>query len=148
MGRYWQTVLLSRWKGIFAWLPVETIVKEHQQEYYNVIARCDAMGESTLFIEFMLGCLLDAMENYEDVSGTEVQDKVQDKLRCKFPEVSQTAWNVLAIVQRNPQSTVNEICGQLELKERQVYKHISLLKSLGLIVRVGSNKTGYWKVTI
>ena len=148
MGRYWQTVLLSRWKGIFAWLPVETIVKEHQQEYYNVIARCDAMGESTLFIEFMLGCLLDAMENYEDVSGTEVQDKVQDKLRCKFPEVSQTAWNVLAIIQRNPQSTVNEICGQLDLKERQAYKHISLLKSLGLIVRVGSNKTGYWKVTI
>lgn len=30
MGRYWQTLLLSRWKGIFAWLPVETIVKKHQ----------------------------------------------------------------------------------------------------------------------
>lgn len=110
------------------------------------------MGESTLFIEFMLGCLLDAMENYEDVSEMKmqdkIQDKIQDKVRCKFPEVSQTAWHVLAIIQRNPQSTVNEICGQLELKERQVYKHISLLKSLGLIVRVGSNKTGYWKVTI
>lgn len=105
---------------------------------------CDAMGESTLFIEFMLECLLDAMENYEDVSETEVQDKV----RCKFPEVSQTAWNVLAIIQRNPQSTVNEICGQLELKERQVYKDISLLKSLGLIACVGSNKTGYWKVSV
>ena len=35
MGRFWQTMLLSRWKGIFAWLPVETIVKEHQQDYYN-----------------------------------------------------------------------------------------------------------------
>ena len=49
-------LLLSRWKGIFAWLPVETIVKEHQQEHYDTIARCDAAGESTLFIEFMLGC--------------------------------------------------------------------------------------------
>ena len=38
----------------------------NQQEYYNVIARCDAAGESTLFIEFMLECLLEAMENYED----------------------------------------------------------------------------------
>ena len=61
MGRYWQTMLLSRWKGIFAWIPVETIVKEHQQEYYDVIARCDAAGNSTAFIEFMLRCLLEAM---------------------------------------------------------------------------------------
>ena len=61
MGRYWQTMLLSRWKGIFAWIPVETIVKEHQQEYYDVIAKCDTAGNSTAFIEFMLRCLLDAM---------------------------------------------------------------------------------------
>lgn len=34
MGRFWQTMLLSRWKGLFSWLPVETIVREHQQAYY------------------------------------------------------------------------------------------------------------------
>ena len=71
MGRFWQTMLLSRWKGIFAWLPVETIVKEHQQEYYHVIAQSDAAGNSTTFVEFMLKCLLDAMENYEDTEETE-----------------------------------------------------------------------------
>lgn len=32
MGRYWQTMLLSRWKGIFAWIPVETIVMEHHNK--------------------------------------------------------------------------------------------------------------------
>ena len=48
MGRFWQTMLLSRWKGIFAWLPVETIVKDHQQDYYHVIAQSDAAGRSTL----------------------------------------------------------------------------------------------------
>jgi Fic family protein len=148
MGRYWQTMLLSRWKGIFAWLPVETIVKEHQQEYYRTIALCDAVGESTLFIEFMLKCLLDAMENYEEGEDVEVQDKVQNKMQDKFPEVSQSAWDILAIIQKTPKITVNEMCERIGLKERQVYKHISILKSLGLIVRVGSNKTGYWKVNI
>jgi Fic family protein len=148
MGRYWQTMLLSRWKGIFAWLPVETIVKEHQQEYYRTIAQCDAVGESTLFIEFMLKCLLDAMENYEEGEDVEVQDKVQNKMQDKFPEVSQSAWDILAIIQKTPKITVNEMCERIGLKERQVYKHISILKSLGLIVRVGSNKTGYWKVNI
>ena len=48
MGRYWQTMLLSRWKGLFSWLPVETIVKDHQQDYYNAIANSDAAGESTV----------------------------------------------------------------------------------------------------
>ena len=66
MGRYWQTMLLSKWKGFFSWIPVETIVKEHQQEYYDVIAKCDAAGSSTVFIEFMLRCLLDAMKRIED----------------------------------------------------------------------------------
>ena len=143
MGRYWQTMLLSRWKGIFAWLPVETIVKEHQQDYYNVIAQCDAAGNSTAFVEFMLKCLLDAMENYED-DENEVPNKVQDK----FPEVSQSTWDVLAIIKQNPKAAVTDICERKGLKERQVYKHISILKSLGIIVRVGSNKTGYWKVNI
>ena len=147
MGRYWQTILLSRWKGIFAWLPVETIVKENQQDYYNVIAQCDAAGNSTAFVEFMLKCLLDAMENYED-DENEVPHKVQDKVQDKFPEVSQSTWDVLAIIQQNPKATVTDICAKKGLKERQVYKHISILKSLGVIVRVGSNKTGYWKVNI
>lgn len=156
MGRYWQTMLLSRWKGLFAWLPVETIVRQHQQEYYNVIARCDAEGESTLFVEFMLQCLLEAMENYQEADEEEVQNKmqnkmrnkVQDKVQDKFPDVSNSAWDVLDIIRRNPHVTVADICASKGIKERQAYKHISLLKSLGLIVRVGSNKTGYWKVNL
>jgi predicted HTH transcriptional regulator len=94
------------------------------------------------------------MTNYkpeeDDSEGVQdkIQDKVQDKVKQNFPEVSQTAWNVLDILQQNPKATVSIICEQLNIKERQVYKHISQLKSLGLIVRVGSNKTGYWRVTI
>lgn len=147
MGRFWQTMLLSRWKGIFAWLPVETIVKDHQQEYYNAIAQCDAAGESTVFVEFMLECLLDTMLHYQP-QEEDVQDKVQDKIQDKFPEVSDSTWSVFSIIRQNPKTTVNEMCKKLALKERQIYKHISKLKTLGLIVRVGSNKTGYWKVTI
>ena len=79
-----------------------------------------------------------------DKQESEVQDKVQDK----FPEVSKPTWDVFNIIRQNPKVTVNALCNQLGLKERQIYKHISVLKSLGLIVRVGSNKTGYWKITI
>ena len=96
----------------------------------------------------MLSCLLDAMMNYEPQEEEPVQDKVQDKVRNKFPKVSDAAWAVFDIIRQQPQSTVNDICGLLSIKERQVYKHLALLKSLGIIVRVGSNKTGYWKVNM
>ena len=156
MGRFWQTMLLSRWKGIFAWLPVETIVREHQQEYYNVIAQSDAAGESTKFVEFMLKCLLDAMEHYEETDQGAVPNKVQDrvhdklhdKLQDKFPELSEKTIDVLDAIKKYPGHNANEIGEQIGLSERQVKTYITKLKQLGLIVRVGSNKTGYWRVTI
>jgi Fic family protein len=150
MGRFWQTMLLSRWKGIFAWLPVETIVKEHQQDYYNVIAKCDAAGNSTAFVEFMLKCLLDAMENYEDTEEetVELHDKLHDKLHDMFPELSEKAFGVLEVLKAHPGLKAEDIGVQVSLSERQVKTYINALKQAGLIVRVGSNKTGYWKVTI
>lgn len=45
MGRMWQTLLLMQWKPIFAWIPVETIVKENQQAYYAAIARSDSEAD-------------------------------------------------------------------------------------------------------
>lgn len=150
MGRFWQTMLLSRWKGIFAWLPVETIVKDHQQEYYNVIAQSDAAGNSTVFVEFMLKCLLDAMENYEDteeeIDG--LHDKLHDKLHDMFPELSEKAFGVLEVLKAHPGLKAEDIGVQVSLSERQVKTYLNALKQAGLIVRVGSNKTGYWKVTI
>ena len=116
--------------------------------FLGSLENCDAAGESTLFIEFMLQCLLEAMENYEEAGDDEgeVQDKVQDKMQDKFPELPQPVWDVLEILYQRPKATVADICHQLNLKDRQVYKHIATLKSVGLLVRVGSNKTGYWKV--
>ena len=40
MGRLWQTVILKEWKPFFAWLPVETLIKEHQNEYYQALSLC------------------------------------------------------------------------------------------------------------
>ena len=62
LGRMWQTLLLMQWKPIFAWIPVETIVKEHQQEYYAAIMKSDHEASSTPFIVFMLGCLKEALD--------------------------------------------------------------------------------------
>ena len=54
MGRMWQTLLLYQWKEIFAWLPVETMIHERQQEYYAALGRSNDADDCTEFVCFML----------------------------------------------------------------------------------------------
>lgn len=62
MGRLWQTALLAKWKPIFAWIPIENIIRENQQNYYKVLLIADNRGESTIFIKFMLDCILKTLK--------------------------------------------------------------------------------------
>jgi Fic family protein len=54
MGRLWQTLILKEYSPVFEFLPIESLIKARQAEYYNVLAKSDQAGKSTLFIEFML----------------------------------------------------------------------------------------------
>lgn len=61
MGRLWHTLLLSKWNPIFAWIPIESIIHDNQNEYYNAINISNNNGESTVFIEFMLSVIKQAL---------------------------------------------------------------------------------------
>lgn len=54
MGRLWQTALLSSWKPIFKYIPIESVIRDHQDEYYKAIAKSSKEGKSNTFILFML----------------------------------------------------------------------------------------------
>jgi Fic family protein len=68
-GRLWQSLILQKWKDIFTWLPVEILVYENQQEYYDVLGRADKNGESTEFVEFMLGMIRDALQEISNAQN-------------------------------------------------------------------------------
>lgn len=61
-GRLWQTALLANWKPVFEWIPVESIIKDHQEEYYRAIGKSTAEGKSDNFILFMLDVIRQAIE--------------------------------------------------------------------------------------
>ena len=54
MGRLWQTLILGRWNPLFANIPVESLVHQHQQEYYAALNDSTRHGDCALFIEFIL----------------------------------------------------------------------------------------------
>lgn len=84
VGRLWHTLLLSKWNPAFAWLPVESILHDRQQEYYAAINASNDVGESTLFIEFMLSAikasLMDAISTSDEMSDGKMD---KDTLRWK-----------------------------------------------------------------
>lgn len=62
MGRFWQTVLLKEQYPVFEHLPIETIVKKRQVDYYKALSISDKSGHSTPFIEFMLAVIEESLE--------------------------------------------------------------------------------------
>ena len=81
MGRLWHTLLLSKWNPIFAWLPIEFIIHDNQSEYYNAINVSNNNGNSTVFIEFMLSVIKQAL-----------QESINDKPK-NISSKSDLRWN-------------------------------------------------------
>ncbi len=54
--------------------------------------------------------------------------------------------NIFEMIKINPQMSKKEIAETLELSEPTVSKTIKKLKDMQRIERVGSNKSGYWKI--
>lgn len=61
MGRLWQSVILKDLNPMFAFLPVESIIKQKQSDYYKALEKSDKSGNSTPFIEFMLTAIDQAL---------------------------------------------------------------------------------------
>lgn len=107
MGRMWQTLLLYQWKDLFAWLPIETIIKDRQAEYYNVLAIADQDADSSVFIEFLLTAILDTLIELSSTAQETVQETVQVK-------------RLLEILIEGELST-REMIDKLGLKHRQTF---------------------------
>ena len=106
VGRLWHTLLLSKWNPVFAWLPVESIIHDHQQEYYAAINASNDAGESTVFIEFMLSVikasLIDAIHTSDAMS-----DGKMDKKALRWQKIEQFLQTHEYIMNAD----VRELCG-------------------------------------
>ena len=109
MGRLWQTALLASWKPIFAWIPIESIIKNHQEEYYQVIKISTSQGKSNAFIVFMLNTILDAVSDILHETH-EHQNHISTQVSA-----------LLGVLQSYPM-TAKELMDKLGLKSRDGFR--------------------------
>ena len=131
MARLWQSALLSKWKEIFEYVPIESLIKQYQEEYYKIIDNCNKIGESTEFIEFMLKMI------YETI----------DKIIIEQNSTKETTEEkIINLIKMNPNITQNEMAEKLGLTRDGISYNIKNLKDKKIIKRIGSPKTGTWKI--
>lgn len=83
MGRLWHTLMLSKWNPLFAWLPIESIIHDNQKSYYDAINISNSKGESTVFIEFMLSVIKQALKEACDLTVSDKNLKAKDERRLE-----------------------------------------------------------------
>lgn len=134
-GRLWQSLILGKLNPVFEHLPVENMVYNNQQAYYDAIAESTRLGQCGPFIDFMLEEILNALRTH--ANNYEV-----DKLRC----LDMNERNVLNVISVSPEVTVKRIADEIGLSLRQCERVVKALRDKGIIARDGSRKNGKWTI--
>ena len=108
MGRMWHTLLLSTYKSMFIYLPIETLIKERQQGYYEVLSMADKDCDCAVFVEFLLQVIRDALV---EIGG---DFKLSDKVK-----------KLLDVMSYEPMSA-KEIMGLLGVTRGQTFREAYL----------------------
>ena len=106
VGRLWHTLLLSKWNPVFAWLPVESIIHDRQQEYYDAINASNDAGESTPFIGFMLSAIKASLIEAINLND-EMSDGKIDKTTLRWNKIQEYLQTHNYIMNAD----VRELCG-------------------------------------
>jgi len=136
IGRLWQTVILKSFKDFFAYMPIESIVRNNQTKYYHALEESGSVGESTPFIEFMLEIIIKSLKDY-----------IKESKKSDQKNNQKSDQKIILLIKKNNQITIRELCEKTKLSESGVKKIIKKLKDDGILIRVGSLKGGSWEIT-
>ena len=135
-ARLWQTIILAHWEKAFTYLPIESMIKKNQEEYYTAIQNCNNAGNSTEFIEFMLKVIDESINDMMLEQKETTQETAQETTQEK----------ILNLIRKNPSITQVEMAKALDLTRDGISYNIKILKNKGIIERVGPTKSGIWKI--
>lgn len=138
MGRLWQTLILSQWHPLFLSLPLESVIKDNQQQYYQALEDADQQADSTPFIHFMLSVIAQTLAQNAPVNVSVNAPVNIDGL--KTPDA------ILRLLHDNNQLTRQQLAELLGKDVRTIARAIAKLQQTGTLTRIGSDKTGHWEV--
>lgn len=142
VGRLWQTLILSRWRPVFAWMPTETLIQKHQAGYYAALqASREPEIDAAIFIDYMFDVITESLLAYEKRAKADVT-RVGETVdgRTGIDDA------VRALLRKQPTLSAEAIAHELAKASRTIERHLAQLKADGRIRREGSARSGRWIV--
>ncbi|MCH9739986.1 MAG: Fic family protein [Epsilonproteobacteria bacterium] len=140
IGRLWQTVILKSYKDFFIYIPIESMVRDNQEKYYQALEDAGSSGESTPFIEFMLEVIAKSLQDYIKESKKSVPKNVPKNVPLK------RLGKIVELIKKDKDLTVVQIANILKVTDKTIQRDIAKLKEQNQIKRVGSLKAGHWEI--
>ena len=112
MGRLWQTLILSQWNPIFVNIPVESLIYQNQQAYYDALQASTECTDAASFIEFILQMIFDAILSSTETAQASDQDtaQVSDQVKNLISRMDQAEY------------TLAELMSLLDLSHRATFQ--------------------------
>lgn len=137
IGRLWQTLILSRWNPLLAWLPIEEVIRSRQQGYYNALGQADQQGDLEPFVAYQLAAIREALQ-------AEIRSETRSEIGSEMhSEIDRALLRHLAA---EPTLSARRLAERLQLSQRAVEKHLAALQQQGHLRREGSPRSGRWQV--
>ena len=93
------------------------------------------------------GTVNDPVKIVDNKDVTTHDDGVNKNIDTVNGTVNDTVKRILKVISNNEAITYDEMSEVLKVSRRTIARHIKIMTELFLIVREGSDKTGYWYVT-
>ena len=126
IGRLWQSLILAKWDPVFLQLPVETMVYNNQDKYYQAINRSTEANDSGIFIDFMLREILNALCRH-----VIAQKNADDPTEAIF-----------RYIKDNPGVRAGMLAEKLSISRRTAERHLQALKKAERIEFRGAPRNG------
>lgn len=138
VGRLWHTLLLSKWNPLFAWLPVESIIHDRQQAYYEAINASKQEASSTKFIVFMLSAIKSSI-----IDALNVSDEMMDEAITS----EEKRWNLArAVLRKNGSIQNTDLCQLLGVSSATANRLLRKWTENGRLIRYRDGRTWAYRL--
>lgn len=133
VARFWVSLMLTDYNEAFTYLPFEETIYKHRKEYYKSIESCHLNGNANVFITFMLKIIKETIINT-------TQKTTQKK-------INNSQKKIIELIKENPSVTRKEMAEKIGISADGIKYNLNKLKQTNILTRVGSDRSGTWKIS-
>ncbi|MBD5322081.1 MAG: winged helix-turn-helix transcriptional regulator [Bacteroides sp.] len=141
--------LLMNWLQFEYGLIPSRIFSDDKEEYIKALVATREEGDLSVFRRFMTETMIAHLQRdikaYEEFMDIDIAHEESGSY-ATGQRPGKTRDKVLELLRHNPKLTANAIADRIGISTKGIQRHLANLKAEGLLLRVGPDKGGEWRI--